>query len=139
MTESSYHNDVVDITQVLARYALSMSKGDYIGAASVFTPDGTYHAFGETRTLAELPAYLDGAPHGLVVAAPPLVEIDGDEANGEQVMYWVDQATHVARLGYWSDTYRRTPEGWRVSSRSLTFLRRSGDFDSGKHVPKAQP
>jgi SnoaL-like domain len=136
MTESSYHNDVIDITQVLGRYALCMSKGDYAGAASVFAPDGTYHAFGETRTVEELPDYLDGAPHGLIVATPPTVEIDGDEATGEQILYWVDQATHAARLGYWSDTYRRTPEGWRVSSRSLTFLRRSGEFNSGKHVPK---
>jgi SnoaL-like domain len=137
MTESSYHNDITDITQLLARYALNMSKGDYPGAATVFTPDATYSAFGQTHTLEEFPIYLKDAPHGLLVTSPPAIEIEGDTATGQQVMYFVDQATHETRLGYWTDEYRRTPDGWRVRSRSMTFMRRSGAYDSGKFVPKA--
>jgi hypothetical protein len=137
MTDSSYHRDVTDITQLLARYALAMSKGDYPAAATVFTPDGTYSAFGETHTLEEFPIYLKDAPHGLLVTSPPAIDVDGDTATGEQVMYFVDQATHDTRLGYWTDEYRRTADGWRVRSRSMTFMRRSGAFDSGNHVPKS--
>jgi hypothetical protein len=36
------------------------------------------------------------------------------------------------RIGYYNDTYVRTPEGWRLKTRAMTFIRRSGDHDSGR-------
>ena len=39
-------------------------------------------------------------------------------------------------MGWYSDTYVRTDNGWRLQTRSMTFLRRSGAADSGKpHDP----
>ena len=35
------------------------------------------------------------------------------------------------RIGYYTDTYRRTAEGWRLHTRSMTFLRKSGARDAG--------
>lgn len=128
-------DDVVAIAQVLARYAVAMTKDDVPGVLGVFTPDGTYSAFGGTHTVADLPAYLAGAPKGLLLPGPPAIEVDGDEATGKQVMCFIDQASHEQRLGYWTDTYRRTEGGWLIASRSMTFLRRSGAQDGGKHVP----
>jgi hypothetical protein len=41
------------------------------------------------------------------------------------------------RMGWYSDTYRRTPKGWRLATRTMTFLRRSGKADSGNpHDPR---
>ena len=34
------------------------------------------------------------------------------------------------RIGYYSDTYVRTDDGWRLKTRAMTFIRRSGDHDS---------
>ena len=36
------------------------------------------------------------------------------------------------RIGYYSDTYVRTDDGWRLRTRSMTFLRKSGAQDSGR-------
>jgi hypothetical protein len=41
------------------------------------------------------------------------------------------------RIGWYTDTYRRTEKGWRLQTRFMTFLRRSGERDSGKaHDPR---
>jgi hypothetical protein len=36
------------------------------------------------------------------------------------------------RIGYYNDTYVRTPDGWRLKTRAMTFIRRSGTHDSGR-------
>jgi hypothetical protein len=43
------------------------------------------------------------------------------------------------RIGWYSDTYRRTPSGWRLHTRQMTFLRRSGARDSGKAHDPTRP
>ena len=35
------------------------------------------------------------------------------------------------RIGWYTDTYRRTERGWRLQTRAMTFLRKSGARDSG--------
>jgi hypothetical protein len=127
--------DIVELEQLLARYAVALTRDDVEGVRDVFAPDGTYTAFGGTYAAADLPAYLGGAPKGLVLPSTPLLEIDGDDARGQQVMCFVDQTTHDMRMGYWTDTYRRTEQGWRIQSRTMTFLRRSGAHDGGKQHP----
>ncbi len=44
-------------------------------------------------------------------------------------------ATHDMRIGYYNDTYVRTEAGWRIRTRKMTFIRRSGEHDSG--IPHA--
>jgi hypothetical protein len=40
------------------------------------------------------------------------------------------------RLAWYDDEYVRTGDGWRIRTRSTTFMRRSGGFDHGKaHDP----
>ena len=34
------------------------------------------------------------------------------------------------RIGYYNDTYVRTDDGWRLKTRAMTFIRRSGEHDS---------
>ncbi|MGZ5363623.1 MAG: nuclear transport factor 2 family protein, partial [Mycobacterium sp.] len=36
------------------------------------------------------------------------------------------------RIGYYNDTYVRTDDGWRLKTRAMTFIRRSGEHDSGR-------
>jgi hypothetical protein len=105
----------------------------------VFTPDGTYSAFGATYTLKDFPALVAAAPKGLFLTGTPVLDLDRarGEGTGSQTLCFVDQATHEMRIGWYTDTYRRTDAGWRLQTRAMTFLRRSGARDSGKpHDPR---
>jgi hypothetical protein len=129
--------DVIEIEQVLARYAVAMTQNDVETVmADVFARDGTYSAFGSTYALADFPALVEAAPKGLFMTGTPVLDLDGDTGTGQQPLLFIDQTNHEMRLGWYNDTYVRTGKGWRLRTRSMTFLRRSGARDSGKaHDP----
>ena len=131
--------DIIEIEQVLARYAVGMTKNDVEAVVDVFTPDGTYSAFGDTYALADFPTLVAAAPKGLFLTGEPAIEIDGDAGTGEQPLCFVDQTDHAMRIGWYTDTYQRTDKGWRLRTRAMTFLRRSGARDSGKAHDPTRP
>jgi SnoaL-like domain len=129
--------DIVEVEQLLAHYALGMTKGDIEAVITVFTPDGTYSAFGSTYTLADFPALVAAAPKGLFLTGVPVLDLHGDTGSGQQTLCFVEQSTHEKRIGWYTDTYRRTDQGWRLATRSMTFIRRNGDRNSGQpHDPR---
>ncbi|HEY1704659.1 MAG TPA: hypothetical protein VGG75_33600 [Trebonia sp.] len=79
------------------------------GLLSIFTPDGTYSAFGDTYPLSAFPGLVEAAPKGLYLTGTPAISFTGDD----------------------------TADGWRIKTRSMTFTRRSGAHDHGK--PHAHP
>ena len=135
--------DVIELQQLLARYAVGMTKGDVDAVVEVFTPDGTYSAFGDTYQLVDFPTLVAAAPKGLFMVGTPALDLDGDAGTGtgQQPLCFVDQTNHAMRIGWYTDTYRRTDGGWRLATRSMTFLRKSGARDSGRaHNPtRPQP
>lgn len=74
-------DDLMEIHQLLARYAVSITQGDIDGLLAVFTPDGSYSAFGDTCPLAEFPALVAAAPKGLFLTGTVLL------ATAEQRLY----------------------------------------------------
>src|SRR3954470_22932387 len=86
--------DIIEIEQLLARNAVGMTKDDIDTVIGVFTPDGTYSAFGDTYGLGDFPTLVAAAPKGLFPGGPPVLELDGDTGAGEQPLCFVDQATH---------------------------------------------
>ena len=130
--QPSRTDDLVEIQQTLARYAVTITQEDIEGLVAVFTPDGTYSAFGSTYTLDRFPDLVAAAPKGLFLTGTPVIELDGDAASGTQPLCFIDNATHDMRIGYYRDTYLRTDEGWRLKTRAMTFIRRSGVHDSGR-------
>ena len=131
--------DIIELQQVLARYAVGMTQDDIDAVVDVFTPDGTYSAFGATYTLEDFPALVAAAPKGLFLTGTPVLDLDRErgEGTGHQTLCFVDQTTHDMRIGWYTDTYRRTDAGWRLRTRAMTFLRRNGARDSGKpHDPR---
>jgi hypothetical protein len=129
-------DDIVEISQTCARYAVIMTQGDMSDLESVFTPDGTYSAFGDTFSLPEFPALVAAAPKGLYFTGTPLVTFTGeDTAAGVTTLIFIDHKTHDFRMGYYNDTYVRTSGGWRLRTRSMTFIRRNGEHNSG--IPHA--
>jgi hypothetical protein len=131
--------DITEIEQLLARYAIGMTRDDIDAVIEVFTPDGTYSAFGDTYPLDDFPALVRAAPKGLFLTGTPALELEGDAGTGQQTLCFVDQTTHDMRIGYYTDTYARTAQGWRLRTRAMTFLRRSGARDSGKPHDPARP
>jgi SnoaL-like domain len=130
-------SDVIEIEQLLARYAVGMTRNDVDAVIEVFTPDGTYSAFGAVYQLTDFPELVAAAPKGLFLTGTPLLELDGDEGTGQQPLSFVDQTNHNMRIGYYTDTYQRTDIGWRLKTRAMTFLRRSGEANSGTpHDPR---
>ncbi len=132
-------DDVIELEQLLARYAVGMTKDDVDSVVEVFTPDGTYSAFGDTYPLVDFPMLVAAAPKGLFLVGPPVLDLDGDEGTGQQPLCFVEQRTHEMRIGYYTDTYRRTADGWRLRTRSMTFLRKNGDQDSGRPHDASRP
>ena len=131
--------DVIELEQLLARYAVGMTKDDVEAVMEVFTPDGTYSAFGDTYPLADFPTLVAAAPKGLFMVGTPALELDGDTGTGEQPLCFVDQTNHAMRIGWYTDTYVRTDRGWRLRTRQMTFLRKSGARDSGKAHDPTRP
>lgn len=131
--------DVLEVQQLLARYALGMTKDDIDSVIDVFTDDGTYSAFGDTYRLDQFPELVAAAPKGLFLVGPPVLDLDGDAGTGQQPLCFVDQTTHDMRIGWYTDTYLRTPNGWRLRTRSMTFLRRSGTRDAGRPHDPSRP
>jgi hypothetical protein len=131
--------DVIELQQLLARYAVGMTKDDVESVMEVFTPDGTYSAFGDVYPLVDFPALVAAAPKGLFMVGLPVLELDSDTGTGQQPLCFVEQKTHDMRIGYYSDTYRRTAEGWRLQTRSMTFLRKSGSQDAGRPHDPTRP
>jgi SnoaL-like domain len=139
--EQSHLADIVEIEQLLARYAIGMTRDDIDAVIDVFTPDGTYSAFGDTYALTDFPELVRAAPKGLFLTGTPALDLDGEAGtgSGQQTLCFVDQTTHDMRIGYYTDTYRRTARGWRLRTRSMTFLRRSGVRDAGKPHDPTRP
>ncbi len=144
MTPTKKTEDLVEIQQLLAKYAVTITQGDVDGLVEVFTPDGTYSAFGDTYTLNRFPVLVDAAPKGgLFMTGTALVEFDDDTrdtATGTQPLCFIEHSKHDMRIGYYKDTYVRTEDGWRLKkTRAMTFIRRSGEHDSGRRTRSAGP
>ena len=130
--------DLMEIHELCARYMMLCSQFIDDRWDEVFTPDAEYNAFGTAYDLTRFPALLAAAPRGQFIGNLPVVEFDGDTATGVQHYVFIDQTSHAMRLAWYSDEYRRTPDGWRIHRRSTTFMRKSGDFDHGiPHDPLA--
>jgi hypothetical protein len=127
-------DDLVEIHQLLAKYAVTITQGDVEGLVTVFTPDGTYSAFGSTYTLARFPELVAAAPSGLFMTGTALVDLveGADTATGTQTLCFIEHSKHDMRIGYYRDTYVRTEDGWRLKTRAMTFIRRNGDHDHGR-------
>ena len=101
----------------------------------MFTPDGTYSAFGVHLHAGPLPRTRRRGAQGAVHDGHVAGDLDGDDpdtATGTQPLCFIEHSKHDMRIGYYNDTYVRTDDGWRLKTRAMTFIRRSGDHDSGR-------
>jgi hypothetical protein len=131
-------SDLVELHALCSRYMSYTSQFVQDRWLDVFTADVEYSAFGTPYTLERFPALLEAAPRGQFIGNMPFVELDGDTATGMQHFVFIDQQTHAMRIVWYRDEYVRTSDGWRIRRRATTFMRKSGDVDSGRqHDPLA--
>ena len=123
-------SDIMEIEQLLARYAVGMTKDDVESVMAVFTPDGTYGAFGDTYPLADFPTLVAAAPKGLFMVGHPGHRARRRHRHGRAaaLLRRADHPRHAHRLLHRHlPAHRRTGGGCRT--RSMTFLRKSGARD----------
>ena len=127
-------DDVVEITQLLYRYARAIDAKDWKVLEQIFTPDARIHYAverGAELRFAELGPWLASAmtifkatQH---VITNPLVEISGDSARCTsyltgthvQIRRDTDVAVLTTEGSTYSDELVRTRDGWRISARRL--------------------
>ena len=117
-----------------------MTKDDVEAVMEVFTPDGTYSAFGDTYTLADFPTLVAAAPKGLFMVGPAGARARRRHAApaSSRCASSTRRTTTCASAGTPTPTgARRT--GWRLHTRSMTFLRKSGARDSGRAHDPTRP
>ncbi len=132
-------DDVIEIEQLLARYAVGMTKDDIDTGPRGLHPRRHLQRLRGRLPAGRLPGTGGGGAQGALPGGPPVLDLDGDVGDGQQPLCFVDQTTHDMRIGYYTDTYRRTADGWRLHTRSMTFLRKSGARDSGRAHDPTRP
>jgi hypothetical protein len=139
-TETAAGADAAELRRLVVAYALAMDAGDPGGFHDLFVPEGALIVLApgseEPMGAFEGPG-ADGV--GLIAGllaelyratmhhiTNHLVEVDGDTATGTTycLAYHLcddDDGERIETLGVtYSDTYERTPEGWRIHTRRAT-------------------
>ena len=123
--------DHVAITNLLARYCLTLDLDDVDAWVELFTPDAQYLVFGRTWDGPEgLRKMMRAAPRGLHLGGPAVIDMSSpDEAHTRQNLLFVEAKTGVLRRSVYTDLLRRTDEGWRITRRRCQFIVADGLAD----------
>jgi hypothetical protein len=123
--------DDAAIRDLLARYCRCLDLDDVEGWVALFTTDATYHVYGRAFEGHDgLRAMMRGAPGGLHLGGPPVVEgVDADHATTWQNLLFVERGTGQMRSAVYDDELVRTPDGWRIASRRCRFIVADGLAD----------
>jgi hypothetical protein len=141
-----YLLDRAEIADVMGRYCLGMDLRDWPMYRSCWTQDVTFDVddFGfEDRPagklgiddwIASLQAFFARLEHSQHVKYPVSYAFDGDRAEVYAIMqgkHWQprpDGDPLQTVVGYYRDTYLRTPEGWKMSASKEVLFWNEGDF-----------
>lgn len=116
--------DDLAIRAVLAEYCLRLEVNEFSEWLELFTEDCVYKVFGKTlHGREELGAMLSQAPHGIHLSGSPRIELDGDVAHTVQNYIFINGETREMNMGWYYDTLRRTPDGWKIQAATLKFYK----------------
>lgn len=123
--------DHIAITQLLARYCLSLDADDIAAWVDLFTPDGCFEVYGRSWEGPDgLRQMATAAPGGLHLGGPPVIDmIDSDHATTKQNMLFVDRTDGSARHSVYTDEVVKTEIGWRIKRRRTQFITADGLAD----------
>jgi hypothetical protein len=124
--------DYLEIQQLPSRYpyAVDMHGGDGSAYAALFTQDGTFGTQAKGRAeLSELAAKTNGDRSGPAYTrhfvTNVVIKPSPEGATGRSYLVAIDvgengKPSTIAHGGYYDDVYVKTPEGWRIKSRTYT-------------------
>jgi len=129
-TMPSIADDHAEIRNLLAKYCLLLDLDDMDSWLQLFTDDAVYEVYGHQgigrdgiRTL------LTGAPGGLHLGGPPVIELDGDRATTLRNLLFVDATTGDQRNAVYDDDIVRTADGWLIARCRCRFITPDGLAD----------
>lgn len=131
---------IEEIKQLKARYCRTVDTQDWAGYAAVFTPDAVFYptasevetSLGDMSSkhgVDAIIAWVRGAMTGgysVHTVSMPEIEITSPTtATGiwamEDRVEWPGRTLHG--FGHYTETYRRTDDGWRIATSRLSRLR----------------
>jgi hypothetical protein len=123
--------DHVAISDLLARYCLTLDLDDVEGWVSLFTPDAGYEVYGRVFGGHEgLRKMMAGAPGGLHLGGPPVIDLlDDDRARSTRNLLFVNRGDGNSRNAVYTDELVRTPDGWRIAHCRCQFITGDGLAD----------
>jgi hypothetical protein len=119
------------ITDLLARYCLTLDLDDVDGWVALFTPDARYHVYGRSFDGHEgLRRMMAAAPGGLHLGGPPVIDVlDDDRARTTRNLLFVERGGGEQRSAVYTDDLVRTDDGWRIASCRCRFIVADGLSD----------
>ncbi|TML16967.1 MAG: nuclear transport factor 2 family protein [Actinobacteria bacterium] len=123
--------DHVAISALMARYCLTLDLDDVEEWVALFTHDATYEVYGRSFVGHEgLRKMLSGAPGGLHLGGPPLIEmVDRDHARTTRNLLFIERGDGASRSAVYNDELRRTADGWRIAATRCRFIVADGLSD----------
>lgn len=123
--------DHVAISNLLARYCLTLDLDDVEGWVSLFTSDASFQVYGRSWDAHEgLRRMATGAPGGLHLGGPPVIEmIDSNRARTTRNLLFVERKQGISRNAVYTDELRRTEDGWRIANTRCRFIVAEGLSD----------
>lgn len=123
--------DHVAISNLLARYCLTLDLDDVDGWVELFTSDAQYLVYGRSWEGHEgLRRMMQAAPGGLHLGGPPVIDMDGpDAARTVQNLLFIEAKSGTVRRSVYTDELRRTGDGWRIAKRRCQFIVANGLSD----------
>jgi ketosteroid isomerase-like protein len=130
----SHTEDVLAILALQSDYARGADSFDGTTYAAVFTPDGVLDATSTgipavegTAAIAKLmdDTFAQQTHNMHMTMNQRVTSVDGDVAEGWCYFFQRSVLTNGGRTefaGRYDDTYRRTPDGWRIARRVLVEL-----------------
>ncbi len=119
------------ISDLLARYCLTLDVDDVEGWVGLFTPDARFHVYGRSWVGHEgLRRMATGAPGGLHLGGPPVIDlVDEDHARTTRNLLFVERGGGEQRSAVYTDDLVRTVDGWRIASCRCRFIVADGLSD----------
>jgi 3-phenylpropionate/cinnamic acid dioxygenase small subunit len=127
--------DHVQITQLLARYCLTLDHDDVEAWIALFTPDAIYEVYGRAFAGHDgLRRMMTGAPGGLHLGGPPVISmLEDGRAETQQNLLFIDRSDGATRSALYTDELVHTGDGWRIAKRHCQFIVTDGFSDRPAH------
>src|SRR5437868_14054106 len=109
--------DHVAICDLMARYCLTLDLDDVDAWIALFTDDATYEVYGRSFDGHEgLRKMLSGAPGGLHLGGPPVIEmVDPDHARTTRNLLVIERGDGASRRAVYNGELRRTADRLRLA------------------------